>query len=107
MAWVNRVLVVLEDVMYKDELKAKWEIIRPEDGNGKHYAAGLAKTSYYKNKTDGALTRGFPQILTKYDMDWIDKNRTRINEAIAAKHDAIGMTPKPAPVDDAVEDVPF
>ena len=96
MGWNNRVLVVLQENKYKDELKSKWEIVRPEDGGGKHYAAGLAKTGYYKK--DGSITRGYPQILTKYDLKWIDENRARIDAAIEAKYEVKS---------DGVEDVPF
>ena len=114
MPWTNRTLVVLEEHVYKSELKYKWEIIRPEDGAGKHYAAGLAKIGYYKDKKTGETTRGYPQLLGMYDLKWIDKNRERIDAAIEAKYDAIGHTQKPAEEpppaqggDDTVEEVPF
>ena len=109
MAWNDRVLVVLYEHKYKDELKHKFEIIRPEDGAGKHYDAVLQKTSYYKK--DGVLTRGCAKGFALRDLKWLDENRARVDEALAAKYDAIGVTPKPPEtiVDDdgGVEEIPF
>ena len=105
MAWTKRTIAVLYEHIVNDEIKYKFEIIRSEDGNGKHMEAGFFKIYYWKK--DGVITRGGADGLFKRDLDWRDANRAKIDELLAAKHDAIGMTPKPAPVDDAVEDVPF
>lgn len=109
MAWNDRVLVVLYEHKYKDELKYKIEIVRPEDGAGKHYEAELRKTGYYKSKDTGEVVRGYSKGFHARDLKWLDGNRARVDEALAAKYEAIGAAPKPAaPVDDGpVEETPF
>lgn len=107
MAWVDRVLVVLEEHKYKDELKHKWEITRRESAEDKrHFDAGLVKTGYYKK--DGAIVRGYPQPILTRDLKWLDENRARVDAALAAKYEILGAAPTPTQDDGGpVEETPF
>ena len=109
MAWTDRVLVVMYEHKYKDELKYRFEIVRPEDGNGKHYEAEFRKTCFFKStKNPGEIVR-ISKGLQARDKKWFDEHSAEIDAALAAKYDAIGCTPKPAPDagPDAVDEVPY
>ena len=104
--WKDVVLKVLKENKDKDGvLRSKWEIVRPENDEGKHFSPGLVKTGYYVK--DGTLTRGFPQILTQYDLNYIRDNwamiRAAMDPAPASEQAAPAQTEPPA----HIEEVPF
>lgn len=105
--WKDVVLKVLQENFDKDKvLRSKWEVVRPENDEGKHFSPGLVKTGYYVK--EGALTRGFPQILTSYDLNWIRDHWTEIRSAMDP---APASDPKPAqtppPQNADIEEIPF
>ncbi len=102
--WKDVVLKVLKENKDKDGvLRSKWEIVRPENDEGKHFSPGLVKTGYYKK--DGEIVRGFPQILTQYDLNYIRDNWAAIRAAMDPAPTA-SETPAATPPAD-IEEVPF
>ena len=100
--WKDVVIKVLKENFDKDKvLRSKWEIVRPENDEGKHFSPGLVKTGYYTK--DGVLTRGFPQILTQYDLNYIRDNWA----AIRAAMDPAPAAETPKAATDEIEEVPF
>lgn len=103
--WTTKILKVLGEYRNKEgELKSKWEVTRQENDEGKHFSPGLQKTSYYKK--EGVETRGFPQALSQYDLNWIRDNWASIRAAMdppPAPEAAPAQTTPPA----EIEEVPF
>src|SRR3990167_10617660 len=92
MAWTNRIVATLDEYKNKEGvLRHRWEVTRPENEEGKHLAEGLQKTGYYMK--DGELKRGYPQPLTKYEMNWIRNNWARIIEALDPPPGATSVKP--------------
>jgi hypothetical protein len=103
--WTTKVLKVLDE--YKDKegvLKNRREIVRLENGEGKHFDPQFQKTSFYLNK-DGVQTRGYAQGLNKHDFKWIDEHRKDIDAALAAEWKEEAPVPV-APAGD-IEETPF
>ena len=99
MAWSTKVLKVYQEGRNKNgELKSKYECVRMENEEGKHFDPQFQKVSYYKK--DGAEVRGYAQPLNKYDLKWLDAHRAEVDSDLASDWKA------PAPAD-GNEDVPY
>lgn len=105
--WTTKVLKVMDEYTDKDgNLKNRREIVRLENGEGKHFDPCFQKTSFYLK--DGVQTRGYPQSLNKYDFKWIDEHRKDIDAALASdwKEEA-PVAEASAAVDAEIDEVPF
>jgi hypothetical protein len=98
-------LAVLGEYKNKDGvLKSRWEIVRPEN-DGKHYAPGLQKTSYYIK--DGVETRGFAQALSLYDLNFVRDNWSKIREALDPVPGSSPAAAAQAAAPEAIAEEPF
>ena len=108
-SWENKVLKVMSEYKNKEGvLKHRWEIVQPTNGD-KHFAPTIQKTSYYLK--DGVETRGYPQGLSKYDMNWLSEHW---QEAMALLSPGPAKTEASKPASEAVaatmeevEETPF